>query len=41
MKTIKKFTVPNYPTRHEIQELLGLGTMGFAGVIVLLYCLVG
>jgi len=41
MKTIKKFTAPNYPTRHDIQEFLGLGAIGFTGVIVFLYSLVG
>jgi len=41
MKTIKKFTVPNYPTTHELKEFATLGTIGFVAVVVLLYSLVG
>jgi len=41
MKTIKKFNVPNYPTRNEVQEYLGLTCIGFVAVVVILYSLIG
>tara|TARA_R110002051_G_scaffold108365_3_gene181117 strand:+ start:502 stop:627 length:126 start_codon:yes stop_codon:yes gene_type:complete len=41
MKTIKKFNIPNYPTRQAIQEFMGLAAIGFTGVVVILYSLIG
>jgi len=41
MKTIKKFNVPNYPTRQEVQEFVGLSVLSFFGITVLLYALLG
>ena len=41
MKTIKKFNAPNYPTKHELQEMGMLTLIGAVGVVVVLFSLAG
>jgi len=41
MKTIKKFSVPNYPTKHVLREMAMLTLIGCVGIVVILFSLAG
>ena len=37
MKTIKKFSVPSYPTKRELKEMAMLTLVGCVGIVVILF----